>query len=34
MNLGGWVFISGSWGIILLLTVVCFIKVFSKKELK
>lgn len=34
MTLGGWIFLLGSWGIILLLTVICFIKVFSRKEIK
>ena len=34
MKTGGWIFLIFSWGIILWLTVFCFIKVFSKKELK
>ncbi len=34
MKIGGWVFIVLSWGIILGLTVFCFIKVFVRKELK
>jgi hypothetical protein len=34
MNIGGWIFLLISWGIILGLTVFCFVKVFSKKELK
>jgi hypothetical protein len=34
MNAGGWVFLILSWGVIIALTVLCFNKVFSKKELK
>lgn len=34
MTLEGWVFLIISWGIILGLTIFCFVKVFSKKELK
>jgi len=34
MKIEGWLFIIFSWGIILGLTVFCFKKVFSKKELK
>jgi hypothetical protein len=34
MKIEGWIFLSACWGLILLLTTVCFIKVFSKKELK
>jgi len=34
MSFGGWLFLILSWGIILWLAVFCFIKVFSKKELK
>jgi glycerol uptake facilitator-like aquaporin len=34
MNFGGWLFITLSWGFILGLSVFCFLKVFSKKELK
>jgi len=34
MKISGWVFLIFSWGIILGLTVFCFKKVFSKKELK
>lgn len=34
MKMGGWIFLVSSWGIILGLTIFCFIKVFSKKELK
>lgn len=30
----GWVFLFISWGFILGLTVFCFLKVFSRKELK
>ena len=34
MKLGGWIFLICSWGLILGLTVFCFVKVFSKKETK
>jgi len=34
MNPGGWIFLIISWGIILGLSAFCFIKVFSKKEIK
>lgn len=34
MNISGWVFLIVSWGLILGLTTLCFVKVFSKKELK
>jgi hypothetical protein len=34
MKLAGWIFLIVSWGIILGLTAFCFIKVFSKKEIK
>jgi len=34
MKLAGWIFLVFSWGMILTLTVFCFIRVFSKKELK
>ncbi len=34
MTIGGWIFLSISWGIILSLAIFCFIKVFSKKEIK
>lgn len=34
MSISGWAFLILSWGLILALTVFCFIKVFSKKELK
>jgi len=34
MKLSGWLFIIFSWGIILALIIFCFIKVFTKKELK
>jgi len=33
MSVSGWIFISVSWGLIVILTVFCFIKVFSKKKL-
>jgi len=34
MNLGGWVFLFLSWGVILGLVLFCFGKVFGKKALK
>jgi len=34
MRLGGWLFLVLSWAVILGLTIFCFIKVFSKKEIK
>lgn len=34
MKPAGWVFLILSWGLILGLTIFCFAKVFSKKELK
>jgi len=34
MSGGGWIFLIFSWGVILGLTAFCFIKVFSKKEIK
>lgn len=34
MRIDGWVFLIISWGIILVMAVFCFVKVFSKKELK
>jgi glycerol uptake facilitator-like aquaporin len=34
MTLAGWVFLGLSWGFIIVLSVFCFYKVFSKKELK
>jgi len=34
MRTGGYIFIILSWGLILGLAFFCFIKVFSKKELK
>ena len=34
MKILGWIFLIISWGIILGLTIFCFVKVFSKKELK
>jgi len=33
MSFAGWVFISFSWGAIIILTAFCFIKVFYKKKL-
>jgi len=33
MNLGGWILLILSWGVILGLTVFCFMKVFSKNKL-
>ncbi len=34
MRLGGWIFLFLSWGFILGLTVLCFLKVFLRKEMK
>jgi len=34
MSFSGWIFMIGSWLIILGLVVFCFTKVFSEKELK
>lgn len=34
MKTSGWIFLVFSWGLILWLATFCFIKVFSKKELK
>jgi hypothetical protein len=34
MKFGGWVLLIASWAFISVLVVFCFIKVFSKKELK
>jgi len=34
MKIGGWIFFILSWGMIIALSISCFIKVFSKKELK
>ena len=34
MNVSGWLFLVVSWGIIIGLLVICFTKVFLKKELK
>jgi len=34
MKIGGWILITVSWGIILSLAIFCFIKIFSRKELK
>ncbi len=34
MKTAGWVFLIGSWGFIIGLAIFCFIRVFSKKELK
>jgi len=34
MRMNGWMFLIISWGLILGLTAFCFIKVFSKKEVK
>jgi hypothetical protein len=34
MRIDGWVFLIISWGIILGMAAFCFVKVFSKKELK
>ena len=32
MNIAGWLFLLVSWGIIIGLSIFCFIRVFSKKE--
>jgi len=34
MNAGGWLLFGVTWGIIIILATFCFMKVFSKKELK
>lgn len=34
MRLAGWFFLSASWSAIALLSVFCFVKIFSKKEVK
>lgn len=34
MTIAGLVFLLVSWGIILVLTAFCFIRVFSKKEIR
>jgi hypothetical protein len=34
MSIGGWLFFIFSWFFIIGLTIFCFYKVFSKKELK
>jgi len=34
MKIAGWVFLVVSWGMTLWLTTLCFVKVFSKKEIK
>jgi len=34
MKILGWIFLIISWGALLGLTIFCFVKVFSKKELK
>lgn len=34
MRTGGWIFLMVSWGIIIGLAAFCFVRVFSKKELK
>lgn len=34
MNFTGWIFIFISWGLIIGLAIFCFVKVFSKKELR
>lgn len=36
MELSGWIFLVGAWGIIIYLTVFCFVRVFAseKKENK
>ena len=34
MKLAGWLFMIASWGMIISLLIFCFIRVFSKKEIK
>jgi hypothetical protein len=34
MTIGGWILVIFSWGMILGISIFCFIKVFAKKELK
>jgi hypothetical protein len=34
MNTAGWVFMIFSWAALLAMSIFCFIKVFSKRELK
>lgn len=34
MNIGGWIFLVVSWGIIVGLATFCFVRVLSKKVLK
>jgi len=34
MTLGGWILLLCSWGVILSLAAMCFIRVFSKKDMK
>ena len=34
MNYGGWILLILSWGFIIGLTIFCFVKVFSKKDLR
>lgn len=34
MNAGGVMLLTFSWGVILLLAVLCFLKVFLRKEIK
>ncbi len=33
MTTSGWLFMAGTWGVILALTVFCFVKIFSKKKM-
>ncbi len=32
MELSGWIFLIGAWGIIIYLTVFCFIRVFASER--
>jgi len=34
MNTGGVMLLTFSWGVILLLAILCFFRVFSKKEIR
>jgi len=33
MNLGGWITIVLSWGIIIVLTIFCYVRLFGQKRL-
>ncbi len=32
MELSGWIFLTGAWGIIIYLTVFCFVRVFASEK--